>query len=264
MQGALDLPAPGEHAPAASPRSRSARADRTGDGGTAPYRLPKSPLAPDSHFVRDAPDLVSNPELEDALESTASPNLEPQRDQADRRSRVPRNPERPEPETISIEEVLGLYLPHEQEILLFERGIRWYANRHKLDPAWLLDVVLVHEFGHRLTHALPGPGRDSWPTERYVPTTVEVHEGWAQLITSWVARGLYRSATAHRGNEFSLTFEELNRCQSPAYHVFEEFENEDRGRVMRSLECLRQRSGPAQLDDWKREIGHWFAPATHP
>ncbi len=153
--------------------------------------------------------------------------------------------ERSRPETISIEELLGVYEPRFQQIIIYERGIRW-LGRKGFDEKWLSTVVLIHEIGHWITHQLPQPGVPTWPTDLYVLSEPDVHEGWAQLITSWIA--------AQVGRRFEETFERLNRNQSPPYHVFNQFKGESIDQVMASLEKLRLLQWPARLEDWKKAL----------
>ena len=147
-------------------------------------------------------------------------------------------------ETISIEELLGVYQPQHEQIIIYERGIRW--RRHRLEEEWLFAVVLIHEIGHWITHMLPKPGIPTWETDLYVLGEKDVHEGWAQLMTWWIADQV--------GGEFKQTFEKLNRNQSPPYRVFEQFKDEPIDKVMASLEKLRLLQHPAQLQDWKDAI----------
>ena len=157
----------------------------------------------------------------------------------DREDRVPTNRERGRPETISIEELLGVYQPRHEQIVIYERGISWRRNRY--DHDWLRTVVLIHEISHWIAHALPKPGSPSWPTDLFVLADVDVHEGWAQLMTWWIAKQV--------GGKFMATFNELNRNQSPPYHVFRQFDSERKESVMASLEKLRLLAWPARLQD---------------
>ena len=152
--------------------------------------------------------------------------------------------------SIPIDELLGLYSPR-QGILLYERGLRWVAAHHFLDRSVLQSVVLIHECGHWLTHMLPKPGTRAWPEELYLATQPEVHEGWAQLMTAWVARVAHQGCASVPRNDFESTFEVLNRHQSAKYHVYRQFESLCPTRVMQTLEWLRQLYRPASLADWK-------------
>ena len=161
-----------------------------------------------------------------------------------REDRIPTR-DRRRPETISVEDLLGVYQPRHEQIVIYERGIRWRRNRY--DQEWLRAVVLIHEIGHWITHALPKPGTPTWATDLYVLGETDVHEGWAQLMTWWIARQV--------GGRFRETFEDLNRSQSPPYHVFRQFENEPTEGVMASLEKLRLLTWPARLQDWREAMG---------
>ena len=176
----------------------------------------------------------------------AYPELEEGNENRDERGedQIPRNRERRTPETISIEEFLGVYQPRPQQIIIYERGIKW--RRHRLDEEWLFAVVLIHEIGHWITHQLPHPGVPTWPTDLYVLGERDVHEGWAQLITWWIADQV--------GGKFKHTFEELNKMQSLPYRVFEQFKWESQDKVMASLKTLRLLQRPARLEDWKKAL----------
>ncbi len=181
------------------------------------------------------PIFVSYPELEGDEEYWAERGEES----------IPRNRDRGKPKTISIEELLGVYQPQLQQIIIYERGIEW-LGRQGFEETWLSTVVLIHEIGHWITHQLPKPGVPTWPTDLYVLGEPAVHEGWAQLITWWIADQVDR--------EFRSTFEELNKCQPPPYRVFKQFKGEPIDKVMASLEKLRLLQWPARLEDWEKAL----------
>ncbi|MEO0297321.1 MAG: hypothetical protein ABIN23_07750, partial [candidate division WOR-3 bacterium] len=153
--------------------------------------------------------------------------------------------ERRRPETISIEEVLGCYVPN-QKIILYARGISWFARRYGIEENLLRMVVLLHEIGHWITHLLPKPGASSWPTEFFIETSEEVKEGWAQLITYWVVDEI--------GGKIKEIFEKLNNYQSYPYKRYKDFENIEEEKIIDSLKILRQLNKPATIEDWKRIV----------
>jgi hypothetical protein len=159
---------------------------------------------------------------------------------------VLRHEERSVPEEIAIEQLLGVYQPRQQQVIIYERGITWCAERKHLDEDRLFAVVLIHEISHWLTHQLLRPGIPAWPTELYILGETDLHEGLAQLMTWWIADEL--------GGSFRETFEELNRHQSDPYVVFEDFKQVPVGKVMASLERLRMLPWPARLQDWMRAL----------
>ena len=183
------------------------------------------------------PIFVSYPELEE------EDNRAGNRDERGE-DRIPRNRERSQPETVSIEELLGVYQPQHEQIIIYEKGIRWRG--HRLDEEWLFAVVLIHEIGHWITHILPKPNIPAWKTDLYIQGEADVKEGWAQLMTYWIANQV--------GGKFKRTFEELNKNQSPPYRVFEQFKDEPIDKVMASLEKLRLLSWPSRLQDWRKAI----------
>ena len=150
------------------------------------------------------------------------------------------------PDTISIEECFGVYRPLPEEIVIYERGIRWQG--HHLDEEQLFAVVLIHEIAHWITHKLSGPGLSAWETDLYVAGETDVHEGWAQLMTWWIANQV--------GGEFKQVFETLNKKQSPPYQIFKRFKSVPVDRVIASLSRLRCLSSPARLQDWEETMGY--------
>ena len=104
--------------------------------------------------------------------------------------------------------------PGSSESLFNERGIEWMVVRKSFDKEWLSAVVLIHEIGHWITHQLPKPGVPTWRTDLYDSSERYVHEGWAQLITWWIAN------QDDVDRQFKDTFEKLNKLQSPPYRVF--------------------------------------------
>ncbi|MEQ8192683.1 MAG: hypothetical protein ABRQ39_32255, partial [Candidatus Eremiobacterota bacterium] len=157
--------------------------------------------------------------------------------------------------------LLGVYIPSDKQIILYDRGIDWFAAEEKLDNNLLRAVVLVHEIGHWVTHVLPKfqqfnstilrlfaqqHGNPGWPLADYTKTDEEVHEGWAQLITWWIVN--------HVGGELKRTFEKLNQNQSSPYLVFKKYTGYDVKRVIDSLEKLRNLGRPAKISDWDNVI----------
>ena len=188
----------------------------TGRNGYLPFTLP-------SIFVSSEipPILLTHPELEEEEDW------------------IPKNLE------ISIEKLLGFYDPMLQQIIIYKRGIEW-LGRQGFDEKWLFAVVLIHEIGHWITHQLSKPGGPTWPTDLYVLGEPDVHEGWAQLITWWIADQV--------DGGFKYTFEKLNKRQPPRYQVFKQFKGEPIDKVMASLEKLRLLQCPARLEDWKKAL----------
>ena len=188
------------------------------------------------------PIFIAYPELEEE-----DGNYQRNRERSEDENQIPRNRERRRPEKISIEELLGVYQPQHQRIVIYQRGIKWSKHHWDMDEEWLFSVVLIHEIGHWITHVLPKPGVPAWSTDLFALSETDLKEGWAQLITWWIAEKVK--------GPFRKTFEELNRNQSPPYHVFEQFKDEPTDKVMASLERLRLLSWPARLQDWKMVLG---------
>jgi len=144
------------------------------------------------------PLFVAYPELEDELYEKRY-----EFDEYEREDEIFRNRDRRRPEFIDVDEVLGLYKPYEKKIVLFARGIEWHSKKYGTDPKWLYAVVLIHELGHWITHALPKDGVPMWDTDLFAMSETDLLEGWAQLITYWIAQNV--------GGEFKRVFDSLNR-----------------------------------------------------
>lgn len=202
----------------------------TGENGYSSSALPLIFVSSET-----PPIFVDHPEWEEDEENW---------DERDKDWRL-RNRERRKPEKISIEGLLGCYDPRLQRIIIYERGIKWMV-REGFEEKWLFAVVLIHEIGHWITHQLPRPGVPTWPADLYVLGERYVHEGWAQLITWWIADQV--------DGEFKRTFEDLNKMQSPPYRVFEQFKWASPDKVMASLKTLRLLQRPARLEDWEKAL----------
>lgn len=147
------------------------------------------------------------------------------------------------PDTFTIEELLGCYFADQRTIVIFDRGIDWCVKNKHFAKSTLENVVLIHELAHWITHRLPGKTTSNWDLDLFNRTETNVHEGFAQLFTYWIAGEV-------RG-EFKDTFEKLNLNQSSKYHVFKQFTAEEPSEILDSLEALRKLSAPATLEDWK-------------
>lgn len=218
------------------------------------------------YTMRPAPSIVLSyetppifllyPELEhEGRESDGDSEWDREREKARSRERerrpseadepIPRDQNRHRPDTISIEELLGCYEFQAERIVIYERGIH-YSSRHGYDAAWLRSVVLIHELAHWISHKLPTAGALAWPDDRYGPTSSEVHEGWAQLLTWWMAEEVQ--------GPFKETFDQLNQHQSSNYHVYKQFTQYPVAKILHSLKKMRNLPDPAVLADWRKSI----------
>ena len=152
------------------------------------------------------------------------------------------------PETYGIEELLGCYSPN-PGIKLYVLGIRWLSEKRNFDQNFLRSVVLVHEISHWIMHMLPGPGAPKWDTELYNLTETELHETWAQLLTSWV------SGHCGSGSEFAQTFDKLSACQPAKYNFYKKFVKINSSTIINSLVVMRKLKTPATLKDFETFIG---------
>ncbi|HOM41543.1 MAG TPA: hypothetical protein P5320_02265 [Bacteroidales bacterium] len=184
------------------------------------------------------PLFISYPELEEEYEKITQ-----DKQRKDTETRIPGNKERRRPDTISIEEVLGCYRTNPPSIILYIKGLDWLTRKNNLKSELLRGIVLVHEVGHWITHLLPTPNVPFWPTEHYNKSSMEVHEGWAQLITWWVVDEI--------SGEIKKVFDYLNKYQSSPYNIYKNFTSKSRKSVINSLDVLRKLGRPAVLNDWQ-------------
>lgn len=196
-------------------------------------------LPPVEQSWETPPLFLAYPELEHEENS----NL--RREEADRHQYPRRNPERGRPEYLDVEELLGVYRPP-SSIVLYERGIAWHATNLGVDPADLRAVVFLHEVGHWISHKLPHPQAIEWPSDAFFPSSPEVHEGWAQLLTFRVLEQV--------GGELLATFDKLNLRQSPLYRIYRKLEHRDPTSVARAIVRLRELARPVGFEDWLQRI----------
>jgi hypothetical protein len=147
------------------------------------------------------------------------------------------------PDSWPIEEVLGLYASSDESIVLFARGINWSAKQLSIEPCWLQAVVLIHEFGHWITHRLPDAQGNTWDTKLFDAASENLKEGWAQLLTYWIANDVK--------GEFENAFDLLNRFQPYPYHVYRNYTQYSPSDVMLSLKAVRVITPSATVADWK-------------
>jgi len=172
-------------------------------------------------------------------------NNESNRDNEARgRSNKPRNNDQIRPETISIEEILGLYCPApDPHIILYQKGIYWISRDFNIDIDQLRAVVLIHEIGHWIMHQFPHPVARQYDIELFKYTAEDLHECWAQLLTNWVAEN-------NRFAAFRQAFDDLNQHQSLIYKSFSEYVHYSKKAIIDSLIKLRGVRFPASLKIW--------------
>ena len=157
-----------------------------------------------------------------------------------------------------IEGMLGLYIPREPEIRLYEQGIETCSKALQIETSVLRTVVLVHELAHWATHLFPykdyrdekrrwlsycASGSDIRGTK-----AIGIHEGWAQLLTWWVVE---EAAIASGKTVYRDAFLKLNEHQSDPYREYLEFKDKDRDLLFKSLLELRM------YDTDELELRHW-------
>jgi hypothetical protein len=147
------------------------------------------------------------------------------------------------PDFLPIEELLGCYIPGLKIVILYDIGLEWYSIKRNINKDCLRAVVLVHEIAHWISHLLPKRGITKWPLEFYNDTDINVHEGWAQLLTYWVVK--------EEGGDIKNTFQKLNTNQPAPYKIYENFTKYWIEEIMDSLAHLRTLGRPAKLQDWQ-------------
>ncbi len=144
---------------------------------------------------------------------------------------------------LPIEELLGCYIPSLKIVILYDIGLEWYSTKRNVNKDLLRAVVLIHEIAHWISHLLPKRGIKEWPLKFYEDTDINVHEGWAQLLTYWVVDEVDR--------DIENTFKKLNTNQPAPYKIYEHFTKYWIEEIMDSLAHLRTLGKPAELQDWK-------------
>ena len=127
---------------------------------------------------------------------------------------------------ISID-ALGVYRSETPEIVLYAQNINTVAQRLYFPAKMLRTVVLVHELGHWISHAVPDRKGQIWNDSYFnfdtqTPEAVEIKEIWAQLFVYWYAKEV-------KGREriFRLAFDALNQYQSAKYCAYKKYEETD-------------------------------------
>jgi len=160
-----------------------------------------------------------------------------------------KNRDSPIPEFISIEELLGCYMPNPKIIILYQKGLEWLSKRQIFDIDLLRAIVLVHEVAHWISHFLKKPGLKEWKLEYYKNTDPFVHEGWAQLLTWWIVSK--SSIVGKSSEDIKGVFKRLTDFQPPRYKIYKDFTHYREQKIIDSLEHLRILGKPAKLQDWK-------------
>jgi hypothetical protein len=146
--------------------------------------------------------------------------------------------------------LLGVYKCHEEKVVLYEKGIQWFADVFmRNNPSAkenLFTIVLAHEIGHWITHKLhPQNSNEEWGTQVFDDCYAfdkSLLEGWAQLIAFWGIDG---------DSDLIDTFNHLLKHQSPPYHAFSAKKSSSQSNVMNTLSKLRSIHPYAKLNDWQ-------------
>ena len=142
---------------------------------------------------------------------------------------------------ITIESLLGCYYT-DPEIILFKKGIDWFAENYNMPVKLLQTVVLIHEIGHFISNVSAKPGINTWQEEHFDLTDPEIHEGWAQLLTWYITK---------EEIELKQAFDKLNKLQTPLYRNYKRYLHIPENKIIESLFILRNLNRPAELADWE-------------
>ena len=140
---------------------------------------------------------------------------------------------------VSIDRVLGSYYSDTPYIILYEQGINASAQRHNVPTEMLRAVVLIHEIGHWISHAVPDSRGEIWVTAIFKKEKENVKEMWAQLFAYWIA---------DEKSDFKRAFDALNEHQLEEYHKYKEMAQYDKITMFYALKY------------WHRFFPHLFNP----
>ena len=149
-------------------------------------------------------------------------------------------------------DLLGMYCPKEERIVLFTTRIKKTAEGLKIEEDLIQQIVLLHEIGHWISHKLTYKEKDwkydcEWELKKYNKANVNVHEGLAQLYTWWVV---------DKSPELKAVFDTLTAVQSDPYRVYENFKNS----YVKCLIILRNSvSESVTIKEWETFNG-WIVP----
>ena len=117
------------------------------------------------------------------------------------------------------------------EIVLYAQGITAVAKRLNVPTEMLRAVVLIHEIGHWISHAVKDSNYQTWKTDDFdlylYKNPSPLLEMWAQLFPYWVAKEIQ--------GLFKLTFEALNSKQSDPYKTFQQFTHHKKEDMLKVL-----------------------------
>ena len=114
--------------------------------------------------------------------------------------------------------LLGIYLPREQQIILFSKAIFYASNVLNIDSKILTQVAIVHELSHFLSHKYP-INEKVW--EGYVNSfkdNIKMHEFIAQLSTCVILKpndtlfNAFVKLSKNQAEEYQITYRYSTLC----------------------------------------------------
>lgn len=147
------------------------------------------------------------------------------------------------------ESSLGIYLPKENKIILYSRGIRRCSSELCLNNMQLAQIVCTHEVAHWCAHYFPVVDSDSntlWNSTSYSRCDDTIHETIAQWITYFCIK--------HDENVLKC-FETLNEHQSEKYKMYKKFIEIDKRFFLGSIQNLREsESLSSDYGEWQAQL----------
>lgn len=112
-------------------------------------------------------------------------------------------------------DLLGVYLPRQNKIIVYDELVRLSAKRLKIKAKDLHDVVLLHELAHQVTHKGRDSEGDIWES---FATAAAVHRKRVEYFAQIYAYKMMRMREWSNGLGILAT---LSRLQSSAYRAYE-------------------------------------------
>lgn len=176
-------------------------------------------------------------------------------------------------DTFPIDGLLGIYLPKDQRITIFNKGIVRVSHLLDAEPNDLKMIVRVHEWAHALIHlGISETERgeivkddSKWPQyhasadEAFAQIEPTLHECIAQLLTFHAIRSLQQTAQTPEGRaaleRIEGVFDRLSHRQPAEYHI-EKYVALPKHRIVRSIRMLKNAWLKGSADAWE-EVVTW-------
>ena len=158
------------------------------------------------------------------------------------------------------EEILGLYDPTCNRIILFSTTIKLWARRKHIKDTVFTPVVLIHELGHWFHKFAVGNS----PVSTFSNSSTDLLE----CIAQWFSACLFSfvkympskygfgpsGASGAFIREYNDAFSKLNATQSSPYQTFHQFEKCLPWHFLSALRSLRQLDGKTDLPFFQAKL----------